>query len=1048
MCQTWTQIRFVETEWSRYNDRSKQEGMSTLRLPLFEQENRSQISRSRSHNPRTIGLIVLNAILLGVVVFVAGQMIRTRHVQDRGVVWGIPPHIPLAAVPPWGVNVELTRYPDDQALDNALRAVSHAGLYWVRQSFRWAEIEPERGVYRWAQADRWVQAVRRHHLKLIAVLDSTPPWARAPNDADEPQSPPLHYEDFGQFAAAFAHRYGTSIFAYQIWNEPNIAPHWGHRYVDPVAYTFLLRTAARAIRAVNPQSVIVMAALAPTTEPGGTNMNEVLYLRGMYGAGAAPFFDVLAAEPYGFRTGPEDRRVSPKVLNFSRVLLLRKEMVDWGDSNKAIWATAFGWNALPPGWTGHASIWGSTTPQEQAAYTWQAVTRAQAEWPWMGAMLLPALQPDVAANDPRWGFALLSPNGDSTPLYEQLVQAVGKPKFAGPGWYAADVPVSGVPWAFHSPALSFRGTQLDLVLRGPIRGQATIDGRDVPHEIVVTALGRQRVTLLHGLSDGPHKATFTVTEAGAQARFESVIVARERTDWRYRLEIFSLLLAALFFGGQLMRQLGKLHAPHYWQTAVRWLLQRGAFTGFLLAATSTLAIFYMATSWPLILAGLLLTAFLYLLRPDVGLTLTVFCIPFFLLPKNLPGGKHFSLVEVLTLVGATIWVVRQILPPTWWEAAQTTEKKRDRVRWNWMDGAVLSFLVLSLLSVVWATNFGTAARQFRVVVLEPVIFYGLVRVYAQRRENVLRMLDALVLAGLVLALYALWQAVTGIGVITAQGVFRVRSVYGSPNNLALFLGRVLPITIAVLMFAPTSRRRWAYGLAAIPLTAAVFLTFSRGAWLLGLPAAVLFLAWYGNRRVRMAFAFAALAGLIAVLPFATTERLTSLLHIREGTSVLRLDLWASTLQMIRDHPWRGIGLDNFLYLYPRYIQPAAWGEPALSHPHNVLLHFWVALGIFGLIIFLWQQTIFWHSTIDRLHHGMSGWERAILLGLAASMLDFLAHGMIDNSYFLVDLAFVYMLTVGAIASLLVVRLPISSRGDGLADDASQYNHGQQIGDHR
>jgi hypothetical protein len=35
----------------------------------------------------------------------------------------------------------------------------------------------------------------------------------------------------------------------------------------------------------------------------------------------------------------------------------------------------------------------------------------------------------------------------------------------------------------------------------------------------------------------------------------------------------------------------------------------------------------------------------------------------------------------------------------------------------------------------------------------------------------------------------------------------------------------------------------------------------------------------------------------------------------------------------------------------------------------------------------------------------------------ASMVACLAHGLIDNSYFLVDLAFVFFITVGIIAAL-------------------------------
>ena len=56
--------------------------------------------------------------------------------------------------------------------------------------------------------------------------------------------------------------------------------------------------------------------------------------------------------------------------------------------------------------------------------------------------------------------------------------------------------------------------------------------------------------------------------------------------------------------------------------------------------------------------------------------------------------------------------------------------------------------------------------------------------------------------------------------------------------------------------------------------------------------------------------------------------------------------------MIHDHPITGLGLDQFLYAYRgRYILPDAWQEPNLSHPHNILLDFWVRLGIFGVLLF-------------------------------------------------------------------------------------------------
>ena len=120
------------------------------------------------------------------------------------------------------------------------------------------------------------------------------------------------------------------IAAYQVWDQPNIAPHWGAGEIDPAGYVEMLRLASEAIRTADPETLVIGGGLAPNTEPGGRNMSDVQFLREIYRRGAAAYFDVLGAKPYGFWSGPYDRRVDPDVLNYSRVILLR-EMVRRGD---------------------------------------------------------------------------------------------------------------------------------------------------------------------------------------------------------------------------------------------------------------------------------------------------------------------------------------------------------------------------------------------------------------------------------------------------------------------------------------------------------------------------------------------------------------------------------------------------------------------------------------------------------------------------------------------------------------------------------------------
>jgi O-antigen ligase len=262
------------------------------------------------------------------------------------------------------------------------------------------------------------------------------------------------------------------------------------------------------------------------------------------------------------------------------------------------------------------------------------------------------------------------------------------------------------------------------------------------------------------------------------------------------------------------------------------------------------------------------------------------------------------------------------------------------------------------------------------------------------------------------ALVGLYQYAFTQDIITAEaGLRRLKSVYGSPNNVGLYLGRVFPLLIAVVLFAQHRLRRWLYGLSALFVGSALLLSYSKGALLFGLPASLLALGLLAGGRWLWTSLLTLAAAALAAIPVLRLPRFTSLFDLQSGTSFFRLNLWRSAVDMIRDHPVLGVGLDNFLYSYRgRYIRPAAWQEPNLSHPHNILLDYWSRLGLLGVAAGVWLQAAFWRLALP-LRRLSDPDERALALGLMGSMADFLAHGLVDNSYFLVDLGFSFCLTL-------------------------------------
>lgn len=1011
--------------------------------------------------------------------------------MTRGIGPALPEPIYGATVSPLCVNVALHRLPDHAVgtLDQTLDDIGAGGFTWLRQTFRWAEIEPKPGVYHWSTWDALVEAVVDHDagLRLVAVLDTAPDWAIGHSVGQWDAAPPANPADLARFAAAFAMRYGDRIDLYQIWDEPNLQSHWGGRDVDPAEYAMLLKTTAGAIREADAdgQATILLAGLAPTMETGPRNLSDVRYLSALYDLGAAPYFDIAAGKPYGFDTAPDDRRLGETVLNFSRLILLREVMVSRGDAAKALWASHWGWNALPPNWGGRPSIWGQTDAATQASHTVAALDRARQEWPWAGGLCLETWQPDAPRDDPHWGFALLDPEGVPRPVYKAVkAWAISNLHTTNPPGYYSTSPsreplaAGGVAdyqgeWRFselgadvtqagsQSLTIPFEGTELGLrVRRGNYRANffVTIDGQPanaLPQDesgayLVLSSpdgqLQIQTIPVARNLGDGAHVARVAVERGWGQWPLVgwsvgwwphddlrgtrrlitglslvalAVGAATVWTAWRIRWRWLGRAVAATWRRLSDVAQITvtALVTLTFWASAwLTWGQAQAAGAGGVLAAIATATLFYVSPLFVLSLFSLGLLAVLVILRLDLGLALIAFAAPFYLQSRAM-FDRAFSVAEIAVLLCLVSWLVHRATQAKR-QGARSAGKTAPISAPPGLDWAVVFFLAAAFVSLFVAELPGVALREFRVVVLEPVLFYLMLRTTPLDREARWRIVDAFVLGAVGVALVGLYQYTFTEQVITAEaGLRRLNSVYGSPNNVGLYLGRAFPILVAVALFGRYRPRRWLYGGGAVMVGAAIVLSFSKGAILFGLPASLLALGLLaGGRWLWATLGLLGVTGLVAI-PTLRTPRFTSLFDLESGTSFFRLNLWRSTIDMIRDHPLLGVGLDNFLYAYRgRYIRPAAWQEPNLSHPHNVILDYWSRLGALGLAAGIWLQAAFWRLALP-LRRLSRPDERALALGLMASMVDFLAHGLVDNSYFLVDLAFAFFFTLGSIVHL-------------------------------
>jgi putative inorganic carbon (HCO3(-)) transporter len=228
----------------------------------------------------------------------------------------------------------------------------------------------------------------------------------------------------------------------------------------------------------------------------------------------------------------------------------------------------------------------------------------------------------------------------------------------------------------------------------------------------------------------------------------------------------------------------------------------------------------------------------------------------------------------------------------------------------------------------------------------------------------------------------------------------------------------VPVAAALAIFGPRGWRTWAYGSATVVMTGAVGLSFSRGGYLGIAVALFIILCATANTRLIWGYGIAFVA--VSGAAFATgIERFTSLIHPASGSDGLRLDIWGSAAAMLRDHPAWGVGLDQFISQYPRYIRPSAWQERFTAHPHNLVLDFYVRLGLLGLawLVFTLPPFILrgWRAARRRRAEG-DALRFALAIGATGALLDFTVHGMVDQDYFL------HMLAYGFWSAVLIIRI--------------------------
>lgn len=320
---------------------------------------------------------------------------------------------------------------------------------------------------------------------------------------------------------------------------------------------------------------------------------------------------------------------------------------------------------------------------------------------------------------------------------------------------------------------------------------------------------------------------------------------------------------------------------------------------------------------------------------------------------------------------------------------------------------ILIFVGLWALAWIAATIFSqdrqASLGALKAWLVDPLLFgYVVLAIIGTARQRTI-LLQSVSLSGAMVALAGIAQLIWFRDTLQDN---RLSSFFHPvANYAAMFLGPILILTVGWLLWKQLSRWWW---IAVVVMAAALILTVSFGGYLaVGVGAFILWWRWPNRRAKGLAMIIAAVAILLGIFVLSKTPYLAEKFTSSDRSSALvRTQIWRTSVEMIKDRPFFGVGPNAFEPIYRATIPKLYWPplEWLVSQPHQLYLALWLETGLLGLIVFFGLMTL-WIKRVWRM--ARTGDEIAVTA--LAAMLAILAHGLVDTPYFKNDLALIFVL---------------------------------------
>ncbi|MCU0463355.1 MAG: glycoside hydrolase family 5 protein [Anaerolineae bacterium] len=287
---------------------------------------------------------------------------------------------------------------------DAKTAMDAAGMTWVKKQVRWGLSDGT------GQSQAYIDIAKANNFKIMLSIVGVPGEM---SNFDT-------YIDF--YAAHVAEVAKLGPDAIEVWNEPNIDREWPIGLVSGENYTRLLRAAYTAIKAANPNVMVISGAPSPTGFAGSAGCaqtatyhvcNDDVFFQQMAQAGAPNFMDCVGSHynegivsPNATSGDPRDNfptRYFGGNISRARAYITQRPIC----FTELGYVTPQGYGPIAPNFA-----WGANTTVAQQAQWLAEAASLSASLGYVRVMIVWNINfPLYDANDPQAGYAIIRPDG-------------------------------------------------------------------------------------------------------------------------------------------------------------------------------------------------------------------------------------------------------------------------------------------------------------------------------------------------------------------------------------------------------------------------------------------------------------------------------------------------------------------------------------------------------------------------------------------------------------------------------------------------------------